>query len=109
MIVSLFARSNALSSKETNMAMVIITAQVQDPVKWEAGFRTHGDLFRTYTVRAPIHYTIAGNEVAICMEPENLKSFTQSMESQETVEAMAFDGVKRETVKTFVLDKEMKL
>jgi hypothetical protein len=43
------------------------------------------------------------------MEPENLKSFTQAMESQATVEAMAFDGVKRETVKTFVLDKEMKL
>jgi hypothetical protein len=43
------------------------------------------------------------------MEPENLKSFKQALESQETVEAMAFDGVKRETVKTFVLDKEMKL
>ena len=36
------------------MAMVIVTAQVQDPVKWEAGFRTHGDLFRTYSVRAPM-------------------------------------------------------
>jgi hypothetical protein len=91
------------------MAMVIVTAQVQDPVKWEAGFRTHGDLFRTYSVRAPIHYTIAGNEVAVCMEPENLQSFTQAMESQATAEAMAFDGIKRETVKTFVLDKEMKL
>ena len=89
--------------------MVIVTAQVQDPVKWEAGFRTHGDLFQTYTVRAPIHYTIARTEVAICMEPENLKLFKQAMESQATVEAMAFDGVKRETVKTFVLDKEMKL
>ncbi len=28
------------------MPMVIVTAQVQHPVKWEAGFRTHGDLFR---------------------------------------------------------------
>jgi hypothetical protein len=43
------------------------------------------------------------------MEPENLKSFKQARESQATVEAMAADGVKRETVKTFVLDKEMKL
>jgi hypothetical protein len=32
-----------------NMPKVIVTAQVQDPVKWEAGFRTHGYLFRTYT------------------------------------------------------------
>jgi hypothetical protein len=44
------------------MPMVIVTAQVQDPVKWEAGFRTHGDLFReTYTLRSPVHYTITGN------------------------------------------------
>ena len=28
------------------------------------------------------------------------------MASPETAEAMAFDGVKRETVKVFVLDKE---
>ena len=38
------------------MPKVILTAQVQDPVKWEAGFRTHGDLFRTYTPpRGPFH------------------------------------------------------
>jgi hypothetical protein len=92
------------------MPVVFVTAQVQDPVKWEAAFRTHGDLFRsTYTLRSPVHYTITGNEVAICMEPENLKSFNQALESQATVEAMAFDGVKRETVKTIVLDKELKL
>jgi hypothetical protein len=89
--------------------MVIVTAQVQDPVKWEAGFRTHGELFRKYTLHSPVHFTIAGNEVAICMEPENLSLFKQAMDSQATVEAMTFDGVKRETVKTFVLDKEMKL
>ena len=90
------------------MSKVIVTAQVQDPVKWEAGFRTHGDLFRTYT-RAPIHFTIAGNEVTICMEPDNLDTFRRAMESQATVEAMTSDGVKRETVKTVVLDREMKL
>ena len=91
------------------MPMVIVTAEVQDPVKWEAGFRTHGDLFRTYTLHGSIHFTIAGNEVTICMEPDNLDTFRRAMESQATIEAMAFDGVKRETVKTFVLDKEMKL
>jgi hypothetical protein len=91
------------------MPMIIVTAQVQDPVKWEKGFLTHGDLFRTYNLGAPVRYSIAGNEVAVCMEPKNLDTFKQSMESQATAEAMAFDGIKRETVKTFVLDKEMKL
>jgi len=91
------------------MPKVILTAQVQDPVKWEAGFRTHADLFRKYTLRSPVSFAITGNEVTICMEPENLTSFKQAMESPATVEAMTFDGVKRETVKTIVLDKEMKL
>ena len=91
------------------MPMIIVTAQVQDPVKWEAGFRTHGDVFRTYTLRGPIQYTITGNEVALIMEPESPDAFTRAMESQATVEAMAFDGVKRETVKTFVQDKELVL
>ncbi len=28
------------------MPKVIVTAQVEDPVKWEEGFRTHGELLR---------------------------------------------------------------
>jgi hypothetical protein len=42
------------------MPKVIITAQVQDPAKWEARFLTHGDLFTTYTLHAPTHYNITG-------------------------------------------------
>jgi len=91
------------------MPKVIITSQVHDPVKWEANFRTHGDLFRSYTVRGPIHFAVSGNEATICFEPENLDAFKRGVESPATAEAMAFDGVKRETVKTYVLDKEMKL
>ncbi len=91
------------------MPKVLITAQVQDGLRWEAGFRTHGELFRSYSLRAPIQFMVSGNEVAICMEPENMDAFGRNMASKATEEAMAFDGVKRETVKTFVLDKEMKL
>ena len=91
------------------MPKVIITAQVQDPVKWEAGFRTHADVFRSYSVSASVHFAVTGNEVTICLEPENLETLRRGMESQATIDAMTFDGVKRETVKTFVLDKELKL
>ena len=31
------------------MAKVIVTAEVEDAAKWEEGFRTHGDLFRSQT------------------------------------------------------------
>ncbi len=91
------------------MPMVIVTAQVQDPVKWEVGFRTHRDLFRSYALRAPVHFTMAGNEVAVCFQPQDLEAFRQAIESQASVEAMASDGVLPETVQIFVLDKEIKL
>jgi hypothetical protein len=39
----------------------------------------------------------------------DLGAFKRAMESQATADAMAFDGVKRETVKMFVLDKEVKV
>ena len=92
------------------MAKVIITSQVEDGVKWEAGFRTHGDLFRSHTISAPIHFTIVdGNSVVICFEPADLASFMKMLDSPATAEAMAFDGVKRETVKVYALDRELKL
>ena len=92
------------------MPKVVIVAQVEDPVKWEAGFRTHGDLFRSQTVTKPVNFgTIEGNQVAVCMEPDDLAIFMTLMDSPATAEAMAFDGVRRESVKMFVLDKKFEL
>ena len=89
------------------MPKVVITAQVEDPVRWEEGLRTHGDLFRSYTVDTPVTFGITeGNEVAVYLEPDDLDAFTAGMESAATAEAMEADGVKRETVKVFVLDKQ---
>ncbi|HYB61371.1 MAG TPA: hypothetical protein VEH50_07820 [Methylomirabilota bacterium] len=90
------------------MPKVIVTAQVQDAVKWEAGFRTHADFFKTFSIRKPVQYSVtAGNQTAVIFEPEDLATFMRVMESPATAQAMAFDGVKRETVKVFVLDKEL--
>jgi hypothetical protein len=50
--------------------------------------------------------TSEGNEVAVCFNPSDLDRFLQGMDSPETAEAMDVDGIKRETVKVFVLDKE---
>jgi hypothetical protein len=44
-----------------------------------------------------------------CYHAPGFASSNTPRESQATIEAMVFDGVKRETVKTFVLDKKMKL
>ena len=60
------------------MPKVIVTAQVEDVVKWEAGFRTHGDLFRnSYTVTTPVGIAISeGNEIAVCFEPADVNTGT---------------------------------
>ena len=92
------------------MPKVLVTAQVQDPVKWEEGFRKHADLFRSQTVTKPITFgPTEGNQVAVCFEPDNLDTFMKILDSPATHEAMDADGVKRETVKVFVLDKEFQV
>ena len=89
------------------MPKVVVTAQVEEPVRWEEGFRTHGELFRSYTVDTPVTFGITeGNEVAICLEPADLDAFTAGMESAATAEAMEADGINRDTVKVFIMDKE---
>ena len=89
------------------MARIVVTANVEDLVKWEAGFRTHGDLFRSQTVSGSIGMaTTEGNAVAVCFEAENLDTFLEVLNSPATADAMALDGVHRDSVKVFVMDKE---
>ena len=92
------------------MTKVIITADVEDSAKWEAGFRSHAEMFRGMSISKPIQLSANdNNEVAICVEPDDLGVYLKGLESQETADAMAYDGVKKETVKIFVLDKELTL
>lgn len=89
------------------MPKVLATAQVEDGAKWEQRFRTHGELLKSQTINKPIHFTVTEeNQVLILFEPDDLDEYMQVMDSPATQEAMDFDGVKRETVKVFVLDKE---
>ena len=91
------------------MPKVVVTAEVNDPVEWERGFRTHADLFRNrYGVNKPIQFAvIEGNQVSVCFEPDELETYMKGFNAPETAEALAFDGVKRETVKLYILDREL--
>lgn len=91
------------------MSKVIITAKVNDSGRWEAGFRTHLELFKEYTATA-VHFAATDdNEVAILWEIADMARFLEVLDSPETAEAMAVDGVNRDTVKIYLLDKEMSL
>jgi hypothetical protein len=50
-----------------------------------------------------------GNRIAVLSETTSLDALMKVFSSPATAEAMALDGIKRETVKMFVLDKELKL
>ena len=84
----------------------MITAQVEDSAKWEEGFRTHGELLRSMTSTVTYFTITEENELTLYSEPEDLDKYLEVLESPATVEAMAFDGVKRDTVKVLVLDRE---
>ena len=70
------------------MHKVVINAEVEDAVKWEEGFRTHGDLFRRQTVSNIEFKTTDSNRVVICFTVGDLDTYLQLMESEETAEAM---------------------
>ena len=87
------------------MPRIVVTAEVENGATWEQNFRTHSDLFRDQTVSEAIQFAVQGNDVTITFEPSDLDKWTEIMESDRTAQAMAQDGVKRETVKIVVLDK----
>ena len=88
------------------MTKIIITAQVEDAAKWEEGFRTHGDLLRSMTSTVTYFTISKDNEMTLYADVEDVDKYFEVLESPATEEAMAFDGVKRDTVKVAVLDKE---
>jgi len=90
------------------MAKVIITAQVEDSAKWEEGFRTHGELLRSMTSTVTYFTISKDNELTLYAEPNDVDKFLEVMDSPATEEAMVYDGVKRDTVKVSILDKEFR-
>jgi uncharacterized protein (TIGR02246 family) len=84
---------------------IVVTAEVADAAKWEQGFRTHGDLFRSMSLSESFYAVNADSKrIAVYTEPENMEQFMAVLESQATADAMEFDGIDRDTVNVFVLD-----
>ena len=91
------------------MTRIILTATVDDGAEWEKEFRTHADLFRSQTITA-MNFTVTDENLAVlCADVEDTEKYFEILESQATADAMANDGVHRDTVKVFVLDKSLDL
>ena len=91
------------------MPRVVVTAEVENLDKFEKGFPTHADLFRQMGISRMEYATGPGNRIAVSGDTNNLDAYMKIYNSPATAEAMAFDGVKRETVQMFVLDKGLSM
>ena len=90
------------------MTKIIVTAQVEDAAKWEEGYRTHGDLLKSMTSEVSFFTISKDNEVTLYADVDDVDKYFEVLESPATEEAMANDGVKPDTVKVAVLDKEFR-
>jgi hypothetical protein len=87
------------------MSIVILTADVEDGAAWERAYRTHGELFKEAGL-STFHYSVDDDgHVVMSTDVDDVGAYMDFMKSQATQDAMKNDGVKRETVKLFVLDK----
>jgi hypothetical protein len=89
------------------MTGVVMTAHVKDAARWEKGFRGHADLLKRSGM-SNIHYTIAdNNDVVIYFETDDIEAFRSSVQSPEIIRGMEEDGVVRDTVKAYSLEKDV--
>jgi hypothetical protein len=64
-------------------------------------------MFKGQGVTSPVLIGISDdNEVALYEEVDDISVIRDNLEAPETIEAMTNDGVRRDTVKLFVLDKD---
>lgn len=90
------------------MPMIIATGQCKDAKRWEKGFRSHADLFRLQSVVSPIQFSVNDNNYfAILFEAEDLEKYQDILESDATADALASDGVVFDSIKVFLLDREL--
>ena len=87
------------------MTHVVLTADVEDGVAWEAAFRTHGEMFRNANL-GTIHFAVGSdNHVVMLTDVDDVDAYLEFVTSPTTQDAMKGDGVKRDTVKVVTLDK----
>jgi len=92
------------------MTRIVLTAQVENTQTWERQFRTHADMFREVGLAKVYDYSIGkDSNVAVSVEVSDVDAFLKVLESPENIAAMQNDGVRRDTVQVFVLDKSLKL
>ena len=93
------------------MPQIVFVAEVEDSVTWEERFRTHKDLFTQLYGPMGMNVinftTTSDNTIVLYTETTDLDAYFATLDTDDIKAAMAEDGVKRDTVQVYVLDKEL--
>jgi hypothetical protein len=92
------------------MTKIVAMIKVEDLDEWERGFLRHGDLFRSQTINGQYDYTMieADNRVVLCADVRDVDTFFKALETPAADAAKDLDGVFRESIHFFVLEKQFK-
>ena len=93
------------------MPKFVAIYEVEDPERWEAGFRTRSEMFKSWSGIGPVNYTVTeeGRVVHYGEYADDIEKVFAAMQTPEGARAMAEDGVKPETMQVYVLDKQLDL
>jgi hypothetical protein len=87
------------------MTGIVLTAHVKDAARWEKGFRAHADLLKRGGM-SNIHYSISdNNDVCVYFETDDVEASESFAQSPENIRGMEEDGVERDTLKSYRLEK----
>lgn len=92
------------------MTRVVITAKVKNVQAWEAGYREKAAMLRQLLrVSGPVQFctNTDTNEICVTSEPDDLKHYLSMAQTTQVADAMDKDGVIRETVQFYILDKAL--
>ena len=89
------------------MPRIVFMIEVDDLTEWEQKFRTHGDLFRRQTIDGHYEYTMIedGKRVVLSADVRDIDTFFDVLETPAADAAKDLDGVNRDRIEVFVLDK----
>ena len=84
--------------------LIAVRAEVEDVDAWRAGFKTHGDLFKSQGVSVAYMGTTESNSVIGVFETNDVDEFIRIFNDPATAEAMANDKITG-GVELFVLNE----
>ena len=88
------------------MPRIVTMMRVEDLDAWLERVPSRGEVYRLLTEHPVDYGTTDEGEIVLSFEVDDLEVFFRAIRSQAFMEALAVDGIRRETAKIHVLDRK---